>query len=258
MLGSYVSSYFERKQLNVVRITRADIDVSNIKIGDLSNWFLLNHKIKAGDVIINCAGLIKQKMTEEDSLKAIKINSVFPHVLSNYCREGFYRLIHISSDCCFSGTAGNYIETDKPDATDIYGVTKAAGEPKDCSVIRTSVIGEGGFKGSLLEWVRSQKTLKGFTNHRWNGVTCLQLAKAMESIIMNQDYWDGVRHYGGEIVNKAQLVRNIVKVYGNGIMVTDAEADTAVDRTLGTIYQNIFAAPPPIYTQLEEQRDFKL
>jgi len=258
MLGSYVASYFEKQHFNVVRITRSDIDVANVKIGELSNWFLFHHKLTGNDTVINCAGLIKQKMSDTDSLNAVKINSVFPHVLSNYCREVSAHLIHISSDCCFAGTRGGYVETDIPDADDIYGLTKAAGEPRDCSVIRTSVIGEGDFKGSLLEWVRSQKNVKGFTNHKWNGVTCLQLAKAMENIIKFQDWWDGVRHYGGDVVNKAQLVRDIVKVYGNGIMVTDVEADKGVDRTLNTIHRSPFIPAPSIYVQLEEQRDFKL
>ena len=271
MLGRYITSYLKRNY-NVFTMTRQDVDIEKSDITDFSNWYAIqncdrdvmnNYRAIADkkyyeNVIINCAGLIKQKITDADTAKAIKINSIFPHIMEYFCRRNYINFIHISTDCCFAGTKGNYIETDIPDADDMYGITKIAGEPANATVIRTSIIGEGDFKGSLLEWVKSNNggNINGFTNHLWNGVTCLQLAKAIEQIITNKSYWRGVRHYFSETVTKAQLVRDIAEVYGLDIRVTDCEANIGVDRTLGTIYKDTSVKAPSIISQIKEQKDF--
>ena len=273
MLGRYVTAYLKRNY-NVITMTRQDMDIEKSDITDFSNWYaiqscdrdLLNNyraiidKKYYEDVIINCAGLIKQRMTDADAAKAIKINSIFPHMVDCFCRNNHINFIHISTDCCFSGKKGSYVETDIPDPEDMYGITKVAGEPKQATVIRTSIIGEGAFKGSLLEWVKSNdgSDVNGFTNHLWNGVTCLQLAKGIEQIITNKSYWHGVRHYFSETVTKAQLVRDIAEVYALNIQVTDCDANIGVDRTLGTIYNDTPAIDRSIKEQLIEQKNFTI
>jgi dTDP-4-dehydrorhamnose reductase len=201
-------------------------------------------------------------MTDEDTVKAIKINSIFPNMLCDFCNSKYVDLIHISTDCCFSGKKGHYAETDVPDPTDIYGMTKVAGEPMSCSVIRTSVIGESKDDKSLLEWVKAQngKTINGFTNHLWNGVTCLQLAVAISYIIRDSSWWRGVRHYSSETVSKFLLVHDIAMVYSVGVYLNETNAPQGKDMTLNTIYKEPFGedTPPFILAQLIAQRDFLL
>lgn len=234
MLGSCISNYFENEGFDIKRMKRDDGIISS-------------------DIAINCAGLIKQKMNAGNEVEAIQINSVFPYLLMENCKH----LIQISTDCVFSGKKGNYIETDIPDAVDLYGMTKAAGEP-ECSVIRTSFVGESKFKGSLLEWVRSNcgEEINGYTNHLWNGVTCLQLAKAIAEIICEKKYWKGIRHYFSETVTKSQLVRYISELYCKDITINDITAEESIDRTLGTIHENTFIKASGILEQLKEQKNF--
>ena len=234
MLGSYFSDYLERERFSIRRMKRGD-------------------NVYYGYVAVNCAGLIKQKMTDKDTLEAIKINSVFPYILADH----YNHVIHISTDCVFSGKKGNYIETEITDASDIYGITKAAGEVG--SVIRTSIIGEGTFKKSLLEWVKANNgnIINGYVNHLWNGVTCLHLAKAITEVISLGNYWDGVRHYFGETVSKLQLIEYIAKIYSPKIIIFPVMAEEAINRTLSTIYEGTFIEAPGIEEQLREQYEFR-
>jgi dTDP-4-dehydrorhamnose reductase len=261
MVGGYVFKYLKKLGYNVIGITRQDIDIEDINMIRLSIWFATHGGINTGDVVINCAGLIRQKMTDEDTVKAIKINSIFPNMLCDFCNSKYVNMLHISTDCCFSGKKGTYIETDCPDPTDIYGMTKVAGEPISCSVIRTSVIGESKDDKSLLEWVRTQKgkTINGFTNHLWNGVTCLQLAVEISHVIQDNSWWRGVRHLFSETTNKALLVANIASVYKIDLQVNAIETPQGKNMTLGTMYKEPFSDPPPtILAQLLAQRDFPL
>lgn len=262
MLGRYVVSYLKKRHYRVIPITRNDIDILNADFVSLSNWFTLHGDLYIGDVVINCAGLIRQKMSDDDALKAIKINSIFPHILSILCESRYSEFLQISTDCCFSGKRGDYYESDTPDPTDIYGISKVAGEPQNCSVIRTSIIGESRDDKSLLEWVRSQdgKTVNGFINHLWNGVTCLQLSKAIETIIIKHTWWSGIRHYFSSITNKAELVSNIATVYGINLIVNYIDAPQGKNMLLRSNYTDVFedGDVPDIYSQLKEQKNYEL
>ena len=151
-------------------------------------------------------------------------------------------MIHITTDCVFSGKKGNYIETDEHDITDVYGRTKSLGEPNNCTIIRTSIIGEEkGQSRSLVEWIKSVKNeeVNGFVNHRWNGVTCLQLSKVIEEIINNNLWWSGVRHiHSPNWVNKGQLVNMVSDIYDLNVTVNLVDTDERVNRTLSSIYED--------------------
>lgn len=258
MLGGYVVKYFKAKGYDVWPIGRDMVDVMDTHHLVFRG---LIRKRTHGDVVINCIGLIKQKITDLDTIRAIRINSVFPWVLNEICAIEEIPMVHISTDCCFSGKRGLYTEDDRPDPLDIYGQTKAAGEPL-CTVIRTSIIGEAKDDKSLLEWVRSKdgETISGYTNHNWNGVTCWQLAKAMEFVVRNGLYWRGVRHYFGETVTKAQLVRCIADEYCESLMINEVPSLEGVDRTLSTVYPNTFLnlITPPIREQIKQQHELSL
>lgn len=139
------------------------------------------------ELIINCVGvLIKGSIEQPDN--AIFINAYFPHLLKKLSDEVGAKLIHISTDCVFSGKKGKYTEEDFRDADDVYGRSKALGEiinDKDLT-IRTSIIGPELKKNGegLFHWFMQQTgQINGFKTAIWGGVTTLELAKAIDILI---------------------------------------------------------------------------
>ena len=265
MLGRYVYAYFQGCGYDVVGLSRHEVDASKPEL-PLRSMFIRSGA-KKGDVVINCIGTIKSVVNDHGTLTTIRVNSIFPHLLANVCEEKEYHLIHITTDCVFSGNDGNYTEKSPHDCTDVYGKTKSLGEPTNCTVIRTSIIGEEfGTSRSLIEWVKSQdgKMIQGYLNHLWNGLTCHQTAKVFEDIVRNKKYWKGVRHIytpDHQGLTKNDLVNLIIKVHGLNIEVKPVNAPIYCNRTLATsVYDEETFVPysltfgiPDIHTQLEEQ-----
>lgn len=143
------------------------------------------------DVIVNCIGVLI-KRSQKSIKDAVYINAYYPHLLSDFIGKNLQssKLIHISTDCVFSGEKGNYTFDDKKDALDVYGMTKNLGEvinEKDLT-IRTSIIGPELKKNGegLFHWLfsnRAAKELNGYTKSVWSGVTTLELAKAIDFAI---------------------------------------------------------------------------
>src|SRR5208337_3297169 len=130
------------------------------------------------DVIINCIGIVKQLPAAQDPLQSIAINALFPHQLAQICRKKNIRLIHMSSDCVFSGRKGQYTEEDPSDADDLYGKTKYLGEigGTGCLTLRTSIIGrELDTSHGLIEWFMSNEgaTVHGYKTAVFSGLTTL-------------------------------------------------------------------------------------
>lgn len=241
MLGNYILSYLNKNNLTAIGITRNDYDLKNLTEESL-NKFLLDKNIDENFVLINSAGVIPQasknyQLTDKDYFK---INSIFPIILSKLCNKYKCKMIHVTTDCVFSGEKGNYIETDEHDASDSYGVSKSLGELCNCTIIRTSIIGEEKLnKRSLLEWVKSNanKEINGYVNHYWNGVTCLQLSKIIHCIISENLYWTGVRHiFSPETVNKYELTSMINDIYKFNITIKKFNTEKKIDKSINTIY----------------------
>lgn len=255
MLGRYVSMYFKR-HYQVSEITHADFDVSECNHVSLK-YFLFERGIERGDVVINCAGIINKLVDVVGELKTVQINSAFPHLLATVCSEIGVKVIHPSTDCVFDGLRGSYTENDVHSPTDFYGKTKSVGEPKNCTVIRTSIIGEEVNQGrSLVEWVKKNKgsEIGGYTNHVWNGVTCYEFAKICHKIIEGNLYWDGVRHIFSNSVTKYELVELVNVLYNLGIKIMPKETPIKCDRTLSSIYDPIIEVPSLAY-QVAEMRE---
>jgi len=253
MLGrymyKYLSTYYE-----TIPIDRKIYDVINDNINTLTNI------LKPNTVLINCIGIISQ--TKRDNTREyLKVNSIFPNQLSIICNQLNIKLLHITTDCVFSGKKGNYTEEDKHDETNMYGLSKSLGEPENCTVIRTSIIGEElNHKRSLLEWVRSNKDkeINGYVNHYWNGVTCLELSKIVHSIIKNNLYWNGVKHiFLPESVSKYELVNIINDIYKLNITVTKYKTEEQIDKTLKTIYPSFYEVKD-LLEQIQELYHFNL
>jgi dTDP-4-dehydrorhamnose reductase len=139
-------------------------------------------------VVVNCIGIVKQEAAAKDPIVNITVNSLFPHRLAELCDGIGARLIHISTDCVFSGEKGNYSEADAPDATDLYGRTKILGEVTagDCLTIRTSMIGrELSSAHGLFEWFWSHagQRVRGFKRAVFSGFTTGALANIIGNVI---------------------------------------------------------------------------
>ena len=255
MLGNYVRSYLSNNRIEVVSLTRKDCDLEELSVLSLKK-FLEEKGLGADDVIVNCAGVIPQASKDNELSKRnyYKINSILPIILSMLTNH----MIHITTDCVFSGKTGGYHEYSTHDEVNDYGTSKSLGELCDGTIIRTSIIGEEMVnKRSLLEWVISNenRTINGYSNHFWNGVTCLQLAKIIYKIINENKYWKGVRHiYSPFSVSKYELCLMISDIYELNIKVQEFDTDR-VDKSLSTVYKDNFNIPE-LKEQLIEMRDY--
>lgn len=199
-----------------------------------------------GSYLINCIGSIKPNVSKNIA-NAIYLNSVFPYELVEVCNRIHSRMIHITTDCVFSGKTGQYTEESPHDEQDIYGRSKSLGEPTgDCMVLRTSIIGpEIHNNSSLIAWVQKQAanpndgptSINGYINHLWNGITTDTYGKVVQQIINNELWFPGLRHvHSPDTVNKFQLVSLIVKSFGlsSRLVVNKSYGSDYIDRTLVT------------------------
>jgi dTDP-4-dehydrorhamnose reductase len=193
MAGHVIYKFLESKdQYNLSNIVyHKKLNEESILL-DVRNKELLKERIKEinPEVLINCVGALL-KVSNSDYATAVYLNAFLPHYLSQTLTEIGGRLIHISTDCVFSGQKGSYQENDFKDADDIYGRSKALGEvinDRDLT-FRTSIIGpelktagEG-----LMHWLFSQEGIvNGYEKSIWSGVTTLQLAIAVDQVINNK------------------------------------------------------------------------
>ena len=255
MLGTYLNKFLE-KTYDVVAITRKDIDLSKSTENEILN-FLSNH-VSEKDLIINASGVIKQR--EYDINDMINVNSIFPNILSKFKKNKNCNIIHITTDCVYSGNKGNYVEDDYHDCLDEYGKTKSLGENKDLTIIRTSIIGEEiDNKKSLIEWVKSQSntTINGYVNHLWNGVTCLELSKLIGNMIETKNFWIGIKHiFSPKTVSKYELVNMINKIYELNITITEMQTSEKCYRNLSSLYS--CPIKKDLYEQIIEIKNFKI
>lgn len=210
--------------------------ISSIDIINESGLLKLFNNIKP-DVVINCAGLTKHLPGANDPITSIPINALAPHRLAEYCEMIGARLIHISSDCVFSGSKGNYLESDVTDATDLYGRTKAMGEVdySHAITLRTSTIGhELQSAYGLLDWLLSQKdSCKGFTKAIFSGLPTVVFAQIIRDIVIPRPDMHGLYHVSGQSIAKYDLLRLIAKVYKKSIDII-ADDTLVIDRSLNS------------------------
>lgn len=179
-------------------------------------------------VVINSIGIVKQLESAKDAVASIGVNSLFPHQLAEMCSKIDARLITISTDCVFSGRKGNYLESDTPDAEDLYGRSKLLGEVQSpcCLTIRTSIIGpqiQG--KHSLLEWFLSQqgRTVSGYRNAIFSGWPTLELSKIIWKVISEHKSLSGLYQVASQPISKFDLLNQIKEVYGLDVEIIEDE-----------------------------------
>jgi len=188
------------------------------------------------DAVVNCIGVVKQSAAAKDPLPSIAINSLFPHRLAALCQAAGARLIHVSTDCVFSGRKGNYAEGDASDADDLYGKTKYLGEVhrENCLTIRTSLIGrEIGGGPSLIEWFLGQRggTVKGYKGAIFSGFTTEALGEIIADLIESHAQLNGLWHVSAAAVNKFDLLTLVNEAFDLGITI-QADESFVCDRSL--------------------------
>ena len=210
--------------------------VSGINVESLENLARLFAYVKP-DIVINCIGVVKQLADAQDPLVAIPINSLLPHRLARLCESYSARLIHISTDCVFSGSKSNYLESDHADADDLYGRSKLMGEVdyENAITLRTSIIGhEINSANGLVEWFLSQTgSINGFTKAVFSGLPTIELARVIQEYVIPHPELRGVYHVSSEPIDKYSLLQLIASAYGrNNEIVPDDSL--VIDRSLNS------------------------
>lgn len=173
------------------------------------------------DVVVNCAGLTKHKPEADDPLVSIPINTLMPHRLAGLCKLVGARLIHVSTDCVFSGAKGRYVEDDFADARDVYGKSKALGElhyPHTVT-LRTSTIGhELQSQYGLLDWFLAQEgRCKGYSRAIFSGLPTVVFAQIIRDFVIPNLALSGLYHIAAKPINKLDLLGLIADVYAKQI-----------------------------------------
>jgi len=209
--------------------------------------------------VINAIGIIKQRPDAKESIPSLEINALLPHRLAVLCKAIGARLIHMSTDCIFSGKKGNYQENDPSDAEDLYGKTKYLGEvhESNCLTLRTSIIGrELSRHKSLLDWFLAQTgKVKGFTNAIYNGFTTLEMSRIIEKILLEYPNASGVYQVSSEPISKYELLLLFREKLGHNIEIIPDDSFYC-DRSLDSSrFRAEFNYTPPTWpTMIEELR----
>lgn len=209
------------------------------------------------NIVINCVGIIKQLSEASDHLTALSINATFPHRLANICSLANARLVHLSTDCVFSGRKGLYVEQDFPDADDLYGRTKFLGEVSypHAVTLRTSIIGhELGSSNSLIDWFLSQKqSVFGYRKAIFSGLPTIEIARVIRDFVLPQPDMSGLYHLSADPISKFDILTLVAKIYGKQIKIEPSDT-VVIDRSLTS---NRFKAAtgyqPPAWEELINQ-----
>lgn len=208
------------------------------------------------DVLINCVGVVKQLAAADDPLAAIPINALLPHRLARLCEVAGARLVHMSTDCIFSGAKGMYTETDPSDAQDLYGRSKYLGEVDypHAITLRTSIIGhELAGARSLLGWFMAQTgSVKGFRRAVFSGLPTVEIARLIRDQVVPRPELHGVYHVSSEPINKFDLLALIAKAYAKQIPI-EADDGLMIDRSLdSTRFRSATGYSPKPWPELVE------
>ena len=261
MAGHMIIRYFQQQpKYEVYYTTRDQTDSKGIYV-DVTDSTSVEKVIETvkPDISINCIGILNAHAERETKL-AFQVNSLLPHQLAKLMERSNGKLIHISTDCVFSGSKGDYTETDPTDGTSIYAQSKQLGEVFSDRhlTIRTSIIGpelkEDGI-GLFLWFMKQQGTIKGFEKVMWNGVTTLELAKAIHYMIENQV--SGLYHLGSSNkISKHELLTMIQEIYQKTDVTIIPDQKMIQDRSIRNTRTDVGYQIQGYREMLEEMRGF--
>ena len=262
MLGWQVLNQFKDSNFNLKCQVRSKKNqrtlVKKLKLNNKISFFnfdleknkieVLYKKISKNDIIINCIGKIKPFINESNLNQieaAIKVNSMFPLLLSKMIKIKNVKIYQIATDCVFSGSDGNYNEMSKHDALDVYGKSKSLGEVniKNFFNIRVSIIGkELDTKNSLVEWFLSnekKEKIFGFKDHLWNGVTTSVFSQILYTIINEKINIPNNFHLvPKDKVSKYKLMQFLKNYYGfKDLKIIRKNSNNKINRVLETSHK---------------------
>ena len=206
--------------------------------------------------VVNCVGIIKQRDAAKDVVASLEINALLPHRLASLCAAAGARLVHLSTDCVYSGARGRYRESDPADALDIYGRTKHLGEVTQphCLTLRTSIVGfELRRGGSLLEWFLAQAgPVQGFRRAIFSGLTTNELSRVIERILVDHPTASGLYQIASEPIDKYALLNLFRDAFRSGVEIVPDDA-LVIDRSLdGSFFASRFGYEPPSWQSMIE------
>lgn len=191
------------------------------------------------DLVINAVGIVKQHADAKAAIPSIEVNSLWPHVLADACARRDARMVHVSTDCVFSGSRGGYVESDVSDVFDLYGRSKLLGEVTDrgnAITLRTSIIGwQLGAPTGLAGWFATHRDekLKGFTKTVFSGLTTRALTEVVRDVVMPDASLCGLWHVSADAIDKYTLLTKLaakldwdVDITPSGGPVTDRSLDS--------------------------------
>jgi dTDP-4-dehydrorhamnose reductase len=246
MLGHAVLRYFhQRQRYRVAGSVRSAASlrqlpqslrqqvIANVDVENTDSLAALFAQVRP-QAVINCVGLVKQLAQAEDPLSAIPINSLLPHRLARLCAMMDARLVHISTDCVFSGSRGLYAEADPADAQDLYGRSKLLGEVDypHAVTLRTSIIGPelGSAAHGLLGWFLAQEgAVSGYAKAIFSGLPTL--ARVIHDVVLPHEALRGLYHVASAPIDKCTLLQLIARTYGKTIDIKPDDR-VVVDRSL--------------------------
>lgn len=207
------------------------------------------------DAVINAVGIIKQRTEAQDAIMSLEINALLPHRLSSLCEQLESRLVHISTDCVFSGAKGNYTEDDFEDAGDLYGRSKLMGEVAGPHAItlRTSIIGlELARQESLVEWFLSQRgNIQGFTQAIYSGFTTQEIARIIEFILLKHSSLSGLWHVASAPISKYGLLKKLGDCLNRNDIKIEPSDELDCDRSLNASqFLNATGYRPPSWDEM--------
>lgn len=258
MLGHVVFRYFEKKGYIVEGTSRNKTNEFYYDV--LENYkdiVKIIEKFKP-DAVVNCIGVLN-KDAEENPDKAILINSFIPHYLDRLSNEYNFKLVHVSTDCVFSGRLGKYDEKSIKDAYSVYGQSKALGEiDNDRNItLRTSIIGPDMNKNGigLFKWFMSQEgQISGYDRAIWTGVTTIELAKQIEVALKND--LSGLYHViNDKTISKYDLLCLIKKVFEKDILI-NRDSSYVSDKSLVRNRCDFKFDVPSYEVMIEEMKDW--
>jgi dTDP-4-dehydrorhamnose reductase len=247
MLGNAVMKFFNKskgfevfgtvRSKNALSLLPTTLQKNVIAGVDVENFDNLTHLFCSvrPTIVINCIGLVKQMLAADDPLAALPINSILPHRLAKLCSLLDARLIHISTDCVFSGESGMYVENDFPDARDLYGRSKLLGEVdyENSITLRTSIIGHelDGAK-SLVGWFLAQKNqVKGYKRAVFSGLPTMEVSRVIHDYVIPNNNLHGLYHLSAAPINKYDLLTLVAEIYRKDIEIIPDET-LVIDRSL--------------------------
>lgn len=273
MLGNAVLSLFAQstgyqtfgsvRSMNAMRLLPQKLQQHIVTGVDVENSDSLHHLFARvrPNFVINCIGLVKQLAIADSPLSALPINAMLPHRLAQICEIAGARLIHMSTDCVFSGDKGMYIETDVADATDLYGRSKHMGEVDypNAITLRTSIIGhELDGARSLIGWFLSQQgSTKGFRRAIFSGLPTFEIARIIRDFVIPHPELRGLYHVSAEPINKYELLSLVAQTYQKHIEIIPDDSFT-IDRSLNSERFRLATAytPPEWPTLIKQMFEF--